>query len=116
MKAEHCHMSGHDAKFECSSHYESSGDFKPKTSSREEWDAVVHGKVPDSLKKFRLNECYRDKKTKDSNCRKVDVFSEHTASDSDVLSRSERLGLALYTGPMVTPPSPTRSFICGLYF
>ena len=101
MKAEHCYMSGHDTKFECSSHYENSDSSKcekPKTSAREEWEAVVQGKEPDSMDGFRSRKP-----------RTVEVYESHTASDSDILSRSERLGLALYTGPMVTPPPPTRS-------
>jgi len=108
MEAEHCYMSGHDSKFECSSHYENSDSSnlkKPETSAREEWEALHQGKTPDSMKSFRLKSC---------RSRKVEVFTSHKASDSDILSRCERLGLALYTGPMVTPPPPPVAY--SFYF
>ena len=90
MEAEHCFMSGHDTKFECSSHYENlvsldpSNPTEPKTSAREEWDAVVKGEVPASMIHFRLRECYRKLAT-DANGRIVRVYKDYTAPDSDIL-------------------------------
>ena len=103
MQAEHCFMRGHDQEFDCLSHYEQRDNEQeisrttPRTSAKQEWDAVVEGKEPQSLKHFRLRECYR----KLSGGREVGVYLNFPPTHPCPLSHPERLGLALYTGPMV---------------
>lgn len=90
-------MRGHDKAFDCESHYEKQGKITPQTTAQQEWLAVVKGNVPPSLEKFRLRECYR----KTPKGRNVGVYQYFPKDRSCSLSDPERLGLALYTGPMV---------------
>ncbi len=90
-------MRGHDKAFDCESHYEKQEKITPQTTAQQEWLAVVKGNLPPSLKEFRLRECYRN--TPEG--RKVGVYQNFPKDSSCSLSDPERLGLALYTGPMV---------------
>ena len=102
MMEEHCHMRGHDAPFDCSLHYESKDGKTPETTAKEEWEYVYNGTAPYWLKTFKA------KGGKDHK-RKAHVFIEYTEElkkdpnkrKAEILSEPERLGLALYTGPMV---------------
>jgi hypothetical protein len=104
MMEEHCHMRGHDAPFDCSLHYESK-DGKapvPVTTAKDEWEYVTNGTAPSWLKTFKA-------KDGENHERKARVFIEYTEElkkdpnkqKAEILSEPERLGLALYTGPMV---------------
>ena len=94
MEAEHCYMTGHDEEFECSLHYESKppGAVVPKTTAEAEWKYVMEGKVP-HFENLQLKKIHKN--------RKVDIFVNPVPGAKEVLSDVERLGLALYTGPMV---------------
>jgi len=100
---EHCHMRGHDAPFDCSLHYESKDGKTPETTAKEEWEYVTNGTAPSLLLKT-----FKAKGGKDLT-RKACVFIEYTEElkkdpnkqKAEILSEPERLGLALYTGPMV---------------
>ena len=91
-------MTGCNAQFECSLHYESKdGMSKPTTTAKQEWDYVVNFKQdapPSYLEGFNLKKMYKE--------RKADRY-RHPEKDTlnHGLSDAERLGLALYTGPMV---------------
>jgi hypothetical protein len=100
MEQEHCVMTGCNVPFECSLHYESKdGTSKPTTTAKQEWDYVVNFKQdapPSYLEGFKLKKMYKE--------RKADRFvhPEVALDQTDHgLSDAERLGLALYTGPMV---------------
>jgi hypothetical protein len=102
MEAEHCYMRGHDFKFDCSLHYEpvESQLAPPKTSAKEEWNLLVHGTQPEWLRsgKFQLKGLYL------KGGRKAAVYRDFPKTDdrpAGSLCDAERLGLALYTGPMV---------------
>ncbi len=93
-------MTGCNVPFECSLHYESKdGTSKPTTTAKQEWDYVVNFKQdapPSYLEGFKLKKMYKE--------RKADRFvhPEVALDQTDHgLSDAERLGLALYTGPMV---------------
>ena len=100
---EHCHMRGHDAPFDCSLHYESKDGKTPETTAKEEWEYVTNGTAPSLLLKT-----FKAKGGKDLT-RKACVFIEYTEElkkdpnkqKAEILSEPERLGLALYTGPLV---------------
>ncbi len=102
MMEEHCHMRGHDAPFDCSLHYESKDGKTPETTAKEEWEYVYNGTAPSWLKTFKAKGGKEHK-------RKAHVFIEYTKElkkdpnkrKAEILSEPERLGLALYTGPMV---------------
>jgi hypothetical protein len=113
MMEEHCYMRGHDKQFDCSLHYESNPvDGKPPTTTaKEEWEYVVNGTEPSCLQNFKAKEG-------ESHKRNALVFKNRSAelkkqeeelkkdpnknqSEFEPLSEPERLGLALYTGPMV---------------
>jgi hypothetical protein len=103
MMEEHCHMRGHSAAFDCSLHYESKdGKITPVTTAKEEWEYVTNGTAPSCLSKFKAKEG-------NDHERVARVFIEYTEElkkdpnkqKAEILSEPERLGLALYTGPMV---------------
>jgi hypothetical protein len=102
MMEEHCHMRGHNEPFDCSLHYESKDGKTPETTAKEEWEYVTNGTAPSWLKTCKA------KGGKDHE-RKAHVFIEYTEElkkdpnkrKAEILSEPERLGLALYTGPMV---------------
>jgi hypothetical protein len=97
MEQEHCHMTGCNAPFECCLHYESKdGNLKPTTTAKQEWDYVVNNKPPSYLEEFKLKEMYKERKAN----RYWDWKPEQDTLKHE-LSGAERLGLALYTGPMV---------------
>jgi hypothetical protein len=94
MKAEHCYMTGHSEQFDCWLHYEAGEAGKwPKTSARQEWDYIVNGHEPEWIKGYRLKSMYKDRVSR--------IYLEPDAGIQKILSDPERLGLALYTGPMV---------------
>jgi hypothetical protein len=97
MEQEHCVMTGCNAHFECSLHYESKdGTSKPTTTAKQEWDYVVNFKQdapPSYLEGFKLKKMYKE--------RKADRYVDPEDKLGHGLSDAERLGLALYTGPMV---------------
>ncbi len=87
-------MTGHSKKFPCWLHYEAvkAGE-SPQTTAHEEWDFLVKGKEPEWIKGCRLKSIYKN--------RNPNVYLQPPAIPKDILSDPERLGLALYTGPMV---------------
>ena len=104
-------MTGCNAPFECSLHYESKdGTSKPTTTAKQEWDYVVNFKQdapPSYLEGFKLKKMYKERKA-DRFVHPEEVKLDHGLSDAERLgplnhglSDAERLGLALYTGPMV---------------
>ena len=101
-------MSGFNTPFDCYLHYEAvhPNEDAPTTCAKEEWEYAVDGKVPKYIAsgKFRLKELY-------SKAGRVSDIYRKTATGtatSDLLSPPERLGLALYTGPMVRRLRPSR--------
>jgi hypothetical protein len=102
MMEEHCHMRGHDAEFDCSLHYESKDGKTPVTTAKKEWEYVKNGTAPSWLETCKAKDGENHK-------RKARVFIEYTEElkkdpnkqKAEILSDPERLGLALYTGPMV---------------
>jgi hypothetical protein len=102
MMEEHCHMRGHDAPFDCSLHYESNDGEAPVTTAQEEWEYVKNGTAPIWLKTFKA----KGGKDHKRNARVFIEYTEELRKDpnkqkAEILSEPERLGLALYTGPMV---------------
>jgi len=99
-------MRGCDKEFDCSSHYEKWKDIVPCTTAQEEWKYVKCDQEakPKYLKVHKLKGMYQKE---DIAGRKADIYrspSQHVHKDRlgrPVLSDPERLGLALYTGPMV---------------
>lgn len=103
-------MTGYNEKFDCSLHYEAVHPHKefptPETSAKEEWEYAVDGKVPNYIASgnFRLKELY----AKDGRVSDIYRKTATVPATGDPLSRPERLGLALYTGPMVRRLHPSR--------
>jgi hypothetical protein len=107
-------MSGYDKPFDCSLHYEAVHPHQdpptPTTCAKEEWEYAVDGKVPKYIASgnFRLKELYTKPETKVGRVSDIYRKTATEAATGDPLSRPERLGLALYTGPMVRRPRPSR--------
>jgi hypothetical protein len=102
MMEEHCHMRGHGAEFDCSLHYESKDGKTPVTTAKEEWEYVKNGTAPSWLETCKA----KDGKNHKREARVFIEYNEELKKDpnkqkAEILSAPERLGLALYTGPMV---------------
>ncbi len=118
-------MRGHDKPFDCSLHYQSNPVHDPPdptTTAKEEWEYVMNGTAPSCLQKFKAKEGNSHKRnalvfknrTEELKKKEEELKKDPNKKQSELepLSKPERLGLALYTGPMVC----YRSMLTSLSF